>query len=289
MTSMSRGAIDGSVTGTGRRFLLAAPAMAVALGILLLASLAAFIVISGQLPDQHSTSTSSVAETVAGGAFVLAFTAVGVVVARREPRNPMGWLLIAIPLSVQAGSAGPAYAYLDYKVHHGTLPLGRVAILLSGAWEYAILLLPLVILLFPDGRLGARWRWPLRGYLALCVVFVAGTLAVAVEALGFRRPVDANGNLAGLSHPVGAAAWFGPVQKIGLATCVVLVVTAVGYQVRSYRRASGERRQQLKCLGAGGQRGDRGRIGIHRRRLVLGRPDRVAGRHGRRHPALPPV
>jgi hypothetical protein len=225
--------------------------MAVALGILLLASLAATFVLSGLLPDQHSTSTSNVAETVAGVAFVLAFTAVGVVVARREPRNPMGWLLIAVPLSVQAGSAGPAYAYIDYSIHHGTLPLGRLAILLSGAWEYAIMLLPLVILLFPDGRLGARWRWPLRGYLALCVVFVAGTLAVAVAAFGLRRPVDANGNLVGLSHPSGAAAWFGPVQSIGLATCVVLVLTAVGYQVLSYRRASGERRQQLKCLGAG--------------------------------------
>ena len=251
MTSTSRGAIDGSVTGPGRRFRLASPTMAVALGILLLASLAAFIVISGLLPNQDSTSTSNVAETVAGVVFVLAFTAVGVVVARREPRNPMGWLLIGVPLAVQAGSIGPTYAYLDYHVHHGTLPLGQVAILLSGAWEYAILLLPLVILLFPDGRLGARWRWPLRAYLALCVVFVAGTLAVAVAALGLRRPLDANGNLVGLSHPSGAAAWFGPVQSIGLATCVVLVLTAVGYQLLSYRRANGERRQQLKCLGAG--------------------------------------
>jgi len=245
MTSMSRGAIDGSVTGPGRRFRLASPAMAVALGILLLASLAALPVLSGLIPDQHSSSTSNVAESLAGVALVLAFTAVGVVVARHEPRNPMGWLLIGVPLAVQAGSIGPTYAYLDYHVHHGTLPLGQMAILLSGAWEYAFLLLPLVILLFPDGRLGARWRWPLRAYLALCVVFVAGTLAVAVAALGLRQPLDANGNLA------GDAAWFGPVQSIGIAACAVLSLTAAGYQVLSYRGASGERRQQLKCLGAG--------------------------------------
>jgi hypothetical protein len=251
MASTSRAATDGSATGPGRRFRLASPATAVALGILLLASLAVFLVISVLLPGQNSTSTSNVTESAAGVAFVLAFTAVGVVVARREPRNPMGWLLIAVPLAVQAGSIGPAYAYLDYKVHHGMLPLGRVAILLSGAWEYAILLLPLVILLFPDGRPGPRWRWPLRAYLALCVVFVAGTLAVAVEAFGLRRPVDANGNLVGLSHPVGAVAWVGPVQSIGFAACAVLVLAAVGYQALSYRRATGERRQQLKCLGAG--------------------------------------
>ena len=251
MASTSRRAINGGATGTGRRFRLASPATAVALGILLLASLAATFVLQGLLPDQQSASSSSIAETVAGVAFVLAFTAVGVVVARREPRNPMGWLLIAVPLAVQAGSAGPAYAYIDYTVHHGTLPLGRVAVLLSGAWEYAILMLPLVILLFPDGRLGSRWRWPLRAYLALCVVFVAGTLAVAVAAFGLRTPVDSNGNLAGLNHPSGSNAWFGPVQNIGLASCVVLALTAVVYQLLSYRRASGERRQQLKCLGAG--------------------------------------
>jgi len=39
-----------------------------------------------------------------GLVFVLAFTAVGVVVARREPRNPIGWLLLAVVLSVDAGT-----------------------------------------------------------------------------------------------------------------------------------------------------------------------------------------
>jgi len=252
MASTSRAATEASATGPGRRFLLAAPAMAVALGILLLASLAALFVLSGLLPDQNSGSASNVAESVAGVAVVVAFTAVGVVVARREPRNPMGWLLIGVPLAVQAGSIAPTYAYIDYTVHHGTLPLGRVAIVLGDAWEYGLLLLPLVILLFPDGRIGARWRWPLRAYLALCVVFVAGTMVIiAVAAAGVRRPVDANGNLVGLSHRGGAAAWLGPLQSVGLGASVVLTLTAVGYQVLSYRRARGERRQQLKCLGAG--------------------------------------
>jgi hypothetical protein len=193
MASTSRGAIDGGATGRGRRVLLAAPAIAVALGILLLASLAALFVLAGLLPDQNSGSASNVAESAAGVAVVVAFTAVGVVVARREPRNPMGWLLIGVPLAVQAGSIAPTYAYIDYTVHHGTLPLGRVAIVLSDAWEYGLLLLPLVILLFPDGRIGARWRWPLRAYLALCAVFLAGTMVIiAVAAAGVRRPVDAN-------------------------------------------------------------------------------------------------
>ena len=182
---------------------------------------------------------------------MLAFTAVGVVVARREPRNPMGWLLIAVALAVQAGNVGPAYAYLDYTLHHGTLPLGHVALLGLGAWEYAILLVPLVILLFPDGRLGPRWRWPLRAYLTLGVLFVAGTLSVAIAASALRIPLDNNGNLVGLDHPSGGNAWVGPVQTLGYVAAVVLTLAAAGYQLLRYRRASRERRQQLKCLGAG--------------------------------------
>ncbi len=80
-------------------------------------------------------------------------------------------------------------------MHHGTLPLGPVAVLLTPSFEYAFVLVPLVILLFPDGRPGPRWRWPLRAYLAVVVLAVAATLSLAVAATGLRTPVDANGNL----------------------------------------------------------------------------------------------
>jgi hypothetical protein len=63
--------------------------------------------------------------------------------------------------------------------------------------------------------------------------------------------VDDGGNLVGFNHPGGANAWFGPVQSIGYAACFALGIAAVIYQVRSYRRASGEWRQQLKSLSAG--------------------------------------
>jgi hypothetical protein len=126
-----------------------------------------------------------------------------------------------------------------------------VAVLLSPAWSYGFLIVPLIVLLFPDGRLGSRWRWPLRAYLAVFVVFVVGTLSVAVAAFSLRVPVDGGGNLVGLSHPSGANAWFGPVQVAGYVSFVLLAIVAVIYQVRSYRRASGERRQQLKWLSSG--------------------------------------
>jgi hypothetical protein len=248
MQSMSRGAMRGPVSGTGRRFRLASPVVATVLGLLLLLSIGAMFALQ-ILIHQFSTSSSNVASSGRGVAFVLAFTAVGVVVARREPRNPMGWLLIAMALAVQAGTVGPAYAYLDYSLHHGTLPLGHVALLGLGAWEYVILPLPLIILCFPDGRPGPRWRWPVRAYLTLGVVFVAGTLSVPVAAFGLRSPLDDQGNLVG--HLSGTTAWVGPVQSLAIAACVLLVIASVVYQGRKYRRATGERRQQLKCAGAG--------------------------------------
>lgn len=228
----------------------ASPTTAAVLAVLSLLSLVATFAIQ-ILIHQLSSSSADVADSASGIVFVVAFTVVGFVVARSQPRNPMGWLLLALALSVQAGTDGSGYAYLDYTVHHGSLPLGRVAVLLSPAWDYVFVLLPLIILLFPDGRLGARWRWPLRAYLALGAIFVAGTVSVAVAAFGLRTPVDTSGNLAGINDPSGGNTWFGPIQTLVYAACVLLVLVSVVYQARSYRTASGERRQQLKWLGAG--------------------------------------
>jgi hypothetical protein len=184
--------------------------------------------------------------------FGLAFAAVGVVVARRQPGNLIGWLLLGASLAMTFGTVGPEYAYLDYTIHHGSLPLGVVGVLLGQAWVYAFMLLPLIILLFPDGRAGPRWRWPLRAYLCAALVYVAGTLNVAVVALGLRMPVDSGGNIAGSSHPFGSAAWVGPTQHAISVFFGMFCVAAVVNRMLSFRGASGERRQQLKWLAAGG-------------------------------------
>ena len=244
--------MDGRVSGradvTGRRMRLASPSTAVVLGGLSLLALVAVFALE-ILTDQISSSASDIASAVTLVAFVLAFTAVGVVVARREPHNPMGWLLIGVPLAIGAVNVGSDYAYLDYMLHRGTLPLGHVAALLSVSWELLFALVPLIILLFPDGRLGSRWRWPLRAYLAAFTVFiVAGTVSVAVADFSLRTPVDSNGTLIGLNHPRGGNAWLAPAQFCFLAAFVALVIASIVHQSRRYRRESGERRQQLKWL-----------------------------------------
>jgi hypothetical protein len=245
--------VTGRAEASSGRLRLASPATAAALGALSLLSAVLLVVLEFLVPGVASpTGTASVVTGVAWFVFGVTFTAVGVVVARREPRNPMGWLLLGAALSIQVGSDAPAYAYFDYKTHHGTLPLGPLAVLLSGAWSYGFLIVPLIILLFPDGRPGPRWRWPLRAYLAASVVFIAATLALAVADLRLRVPVDGSGNLVGLNQPSGVNSWFAPFFYAGFSSCFLLAIAVVLHQALRYRRATGERRQQLKWLGAGG-------------------------------------
>ena len=240
MASSTREAREGRGAGPGRATIVGVVAL-----------LAPFATIPLAILVDRTTSSGP---SIVGfyPVFGLAFAAVGVVVARREPRNPIGWLLLGASLAMTLGTVGPQYAYLDYGIHHGRLPLGAVGVLLSQAWVYAFMLLPLIVLLFPDGRSGPRWRWPLRVYLGAALVYVAGTLNVAVVALGLRMPVDSGGNLVGSGHPGGSAAWVGPAQDAISVFFAGFCVAAVVNRVLSFRRASGERRQQLKWLGAGG-------------------------------------
>jgi hypothetical protein len=229
---------------------LRTPTMASVLGAVLLLSIPASFVLNA-LIHQLPASTGDVASGAAGVAFVLAFTGVGVVVARRQPSNPLGWMLIAVALAVQASDVGPAYVQLDYAIHHRSLPLGHLALLASGSWLWAFVLLPLIILLFPDARLGSRWRWPVRAYLVLAALTVVGTFTVAASDFGLRNPFDNGGNLVGLNHPSGANAWFGVIQPIALLACVLLTLAAIAHQALTFHRASGERRQQQKWLASG--------------------------------------
>ena len=257
------------------------------LGVLSLLSAVLLVVLEFLVPGVASpTGTASVVTGVTWFVFGVTFTAVGVVVARREPRNPMGWLLLGAALSIQVGSDAPSYAYFDYNTHHGALPLGPLAVLLSAAWSYGFLIVPLIILLFPDGRPGPRWRWPLRAYLALSVVFIAATLALAVTDLRLRVPVDGSGNLIGLNQP-GANAWFAPFFYVGFLSCFVLC----GRDGRPPGAAlpPGDRRAPPAAEVARCRRRDmRGllpdhgplveRPGDRRRPLLPARADRAAGR-----------
>lgn len=69
------------------------------------------------------------AETISNAAAVTPAAAVGALLAGRRPRNPIGWMILAI--LVLGFSPTSEYAVLDYRMHHGTLPLGGLAVVLQ--------------------------------------------------------------------------------------------------------------------------------------------------------------
>jgi hypothetical protein len=185
--------------------------------------------------------------------FSAALGFVGLVVASRKPRNPLGWIMLASAAVSSLSQDASFYMVADYRLRHGGLPLGWVAVLAQPGWAVSIALTGLAVLLFPDGHPPSpRWRWVLWLYLAAATLYLVGVLVASVGAIaGHDIRVDPSGNLLVLSHPTGSSMWWGVVEGVFLPVVAVCWLGSVVAQVASYRRSSGIRRLQLKWLLAG--------------------------------------
>ncbi|HME67034.1 MAG TPA: hypothetical protein VKG61_19260 [Streptosporangiaceae bacterium] len=222
-----------------RRFMVASSATAVVLVVL------AVLLAAGSVPLYaltHQNWQLNGGQNVAGAVL---FSVVGFVIVRRQPRNAIGWILLTAPAGLQLLPADAAsYALLAYRLGH-RLPFGSVALLLEYSWAPTSVLLGLAILLFPDGRLPSpRWRPVLWFYLAVVGCYAGGTYALAATALSARHVrVDSGGGLTAIS----SATFYWLIFPVIAALLLSFVVA----QVLSWRRSSGERRQQLKWLLSG--------------------------------------
>jgi hypothetical protein len=174
---------------------------------------------------------------------------VGVVVARRQPGNPLGWLFLAIALCLFVSNDGGDYSYFVYRLGHH-LPFGPAALALDQLWIPGLILIVVVILLFPDGQLTSRfWRWGLRAFCALYIALLAALAAASAGALGAHPlRIDDTGGLVVTDNPTG---WFAIAERSILVVSLILSLGFIFRQVLSWRRSSGERRQQLKWLASG--------------------------------------
>jgi hypothetical protein len=236
----------GETQSAGGRLL--SPGTATVLGVLVVVLATATLTLAG---FDHQLTISA---TGSGVAIVLMYAGVGLVVARRQPRNPIGWLLLIFTVLYVLGAGASYYAVLRYRLGHRGLPLGPVAVVLDTLQPPSLTLFPPVILLFPDGRLTSRrWRRVLWAYAALTAYVAAVTVAPAIAAVaGHDIRLDSNGNLTNAGQLGGwlanPPAWLiGPV----LVSIVLIGLSFVAHQVLSWRRAAGERREQLKWLASG--------------------------------------
>ena len=180
------------------------------------------------------------------------FAVVGFVVALRQPANPIGWIMLAMAAIYTLGADAGNYAVIAFRLGHPDLPWARLAVATTQCWIALPVLLPLPILLFPDGRLPSRfWRGTLWLYAVLCVLLLVGsgrTDAAAFTARTVR--VDDSGELETFSAPSNSAS-----QVAGQVLFALFLVIALSWVIRavvSYQRAAGEHRQQLKWLMSGG-------------------------------------
>jgi hypothetical protein len=173
----------------------------------------------------------------------------GLLIARRQPGNRIGLLLLGCSAVFALYGNATAYSVWDYHFNGGRLPLGPAAAVIAELWTAVFLVLPLIILLFPDGRLPPRWRRIGWAYLADCALITGIFVAGAAWQVS-RAPivVDGHGQLVRNPGPnyVPLIAFI-----ILFAAVPVFWVLFVARQVLSWRRASGERRAQLKWLMAG--------------------------------------
>jgi len=231
-----------------RRFRRAAPTVWAVFGIVLLALFIADVPLAG-LARQSLNASSGSAPVWASA--VLAIP--GFVLAWRRPANPLGWIMLSMAFFLALSEDASYYSVADYGLRHGDLPLGGVALLAQPGWAPAIVLLGVLVLLFPDGRPpSSRWRWLAWAFLAVGVLWTAGTVVITVGALlDHRTQVDSGGNLLLLSGTNPAAGWWNVLQVMFFPLLTACWLASLAGQALSYRRSSGVRRQQLKWLLAG--------------------------------------
>jgi signal transduction histidine kinase len=203
---------------------------------------------TGSLVDQDTW----LLDTIFGVGAVLfssLFVLVGWTIVTRQPRNTIGWLLLAIPIFFVGAFVVGDYATQTLATDPGSLPFGRAAAWFD-RWLLVVglaMFIP-VFLFFPDGRLPSRrWRpvvWLYVVSSAVTVVSFAVTPGQMTGALADLEHVYVTNPLGidGLSGSIGAITQIG---GFGLLASAFLAGAAI---VVRYRSSSSDVRQQIRWL-----------------------------------------
>jgi hypothetical protein len=173
---------------------------------------------------------------------VVSAATVGAVLASRRPAHPVGWLLLALGLSVGWAAAATGYANYGLLARPGTLPAADYAALYHGVNILLVAAcLGFVLLLTPTGSLPSpRWRWWARAAAAAPLLALVSTAMVP-----FDPPYQA------VANPLAVPALAGPLGVVNAVTWLVTglsIPVAAGSLVVRFRRARGLERQQLRWL-----------------------------------------
>jgi hypothetical protein len=173
--------------------------------------------------------------------FVYAF--LGAWIAALRPRNPVGWIFVAMGVSSELGLAAES---LRTVATVDPAAFSRVVDLMSGFWFIAFQLIAALLIVFPDGRPPSpRWRI---GLALIGANTVIGTLSSgsSPERSALGPPLFA------AFGPENGAALVSEIQGVSsLAMFALFAAGAVALVLRT-RRSRGIERQQLKWISLAG-------------------------------------
>jgi hypothetical protein len=177
----------------------------------------------------------------------LAFPMVGVLISSRQPRNPIGWILLGIGSAFGLGSLVDGYVRYALETEPGWAPPPDLVLALTSWWWVPAvgLMGTFLILLFPDGRLPSP-RWRAWAWLSAIVLVVISLVTIVIPG-----PFD-NAGFPRLSNPLGLE-MLRPILDAVEGSVLLLVVCILGCAVglvRRFRRSRGQERLQMKWLTA---------------------------------------
>jgi two-component system NarL family sensor kinase len=214
-------------------------AFAAALGVFVMLEVIAAAVLSGVA--RWSWQDALDAFVVTNSAIGMSFGICGAILAWHRPRNPIGWLFAAGGVAyATAALAAPLGAVLREAA--APIAVQRLVItIFFWSWPLAIgLVLPLTLLLFPDGRPPTRrWRWVVIAVIVTAPLF-------SLEMGTFPYSVEPGYPIGYLTIPFYES--LGPLWTAAeIRTTLALFLGAGAVAVR-YRRGSDIERRQLLWL-----------------------------------------
>ena len=173
----------------------------------------------------------------------LAETSIAVLILRRLPTQRVGWLLYAIGMLLGASYLLDEYGIYALQTAPGSLPFGRLALVMEGVGSVAFGLTAAYLpLLFPSGHLPSR-RWRMGAYVA--GVAIVGT-AVAHMLRPFPAPFDK------WTNPLAIASAEGAVAVLTVSCSLVVAaysLAGLAALVVRFRAADGIEKRQLEWFG----------------------------------------
>jgi hypothetical protein len=214
----------------------------VAVELLLVASLPWFDLLNRRAgrPDLAVLAPFAIPPTVAA----LTAGLVGAVLASRRPRHPVGWLLLAMGVTMSVSGAAVGYIPYGLVVRPGALPAANlVARLYPVTIAVVLAAVGFVLLLTPTGSPPSpRWRWWARGLaVAVAVALVAATIAP-----GSLDPLAQF-----VSGPLDPQVYGGALRvanQLALLVGLLTILAGAASLVVRYRSARGVERQQLQWV-----------------------------------------